>query len=75
MNLENILYQDVLPNQILFLRTDENKKGEPLVVIKNEIIGKGGTEGDSHKITLENGDEWFGWGQRTLKRVIPEISS
>lgn len=75
MNLENIPYQNVQANDALFVRTEENKKGESMIVIKNEIIGDDCGEGQCHKITLENGDEWFGWATRTLKRVIPEISS
>lgn len=67
MNLQEIRYSDVQKDDTLFIKTEKNKKGEPVKVVEVEnwqAIG-----GHCYKITFENKDEWYGWGDRILMKV------
>lgn len=74
MNFEPIRYDQVKVGDVLFIKTEANKKGEPQKVIKVENWKTSSSHlsdcGYMHKITFENADEWYGWATRTLNKVI-----
>ncbi len=67
MNLISISYQEVQVGDLLFIKTDNNKKGEPVKVVKVDSWETKSNIELMYKLTFENGDEWFGWGNRELK--------
>jgi hypothetical protein len=73
MNLIPISYNEVQVNDILFIKTEKEKKGEAVKVVSVERWETKSSYlpdyGLMCKITFENGDEWFGWQTRLLNKV------
>lgn len=67
---EQVEYGKVRVDDVLFVKTEQNKKGEFQVVTKIEQVGRGYKEGPCLKVTLQNGDEHFGWTTRFLQKRI-----
>lgn len=69
-NLKQVEYGNVRVDDVLFVKTNQNKKGEFQVVTKIEQVGRGYREGPCLKVTLQNGDLHFGWATRFLQKRI-----
>lgn len=69
--MKEIKYKDVKVGDILFIKTDKCKKGEPQKVVIQESweTSTSFLNGLMYKLTFENNDEWFGWENRILNLV------